>query len=52
MKRFTAIQIIYVALTLSLIGGLAFTQSRGMRLLNVFSTGLGAHKDVSRPIHK
>lgn len=52
MKRFTAIQVIYLLLTLGMIGGLTYSQVRGMRLLNVFSTGLGASKDVSRPIHK
>ena len=52
MKRFTTIQIVYVLLSVSLIGGLTYTQLRGMRVLNVFGMGLKADKTVSRPLHK
>lgn len=51
-NRVTGIQLIYIALAVTALGSFAYTQSRGMRLLNVFSSGLKAHSGPGSIEHK
>mgnify|MGYP000906902048 CR=1 FL=1 len=51
-SRVTGIQLVYIILAVVSISSFAYTQSRGMRLLNVFSTGIKAHSGPGSPVHK
>lgn len=51
-NRVTGIQLVYIILAVVSLGSLAYTQSRGMRLLNVFSSGLKAHSGPGSIQHK
>ncbi|MBL0018150.1 MAG: hypothetical protein KA293_12035 [Bacteroidia bacterium] len=51
-NRVNGIQLVYIVIALVSLGSLAYTQSRGMRLLNVFSSGLKAHSGPGSIQHK
>ncbi|MFM2376750.1 MAG: hypothetical protein RLZZ165_1847 [Bacteroidota bacterium] len=51
-KRFSTIQIVYLIVATMMVGGFLFTQARGIRLMNAFSSGLKAHSGPGSPQHK
>lgn len=51
-KRFTNLQIVYLVVATLTIGGFAFSQARGIRWMNVFSSGLTTHSGPGSPVHK
>lgn len=51
-NRLSVSQIIYVALALGVLGSFAYTQTHGLRLLNVFSGGISSHVGSDGPEHK
>jgi hypothetical protein len=51
-RRITALQIIYLVTAVLLVSTMTYTQTRGLRLLNLFSIGLITHPGPGGPVHK
>jgi hypothetical protein len=51
-NRIPILPLFYIAFALSLLVGFGYTQSRGIRLLNIFSGSLYSHSGHDGPDHK